>query len=48
MRLNKLVASDQKMKCVTAKASRKDLDASTLISMKAVGSLISLNADIAV
>ena len=42
--IDKLVASDQKMESVIAKALREDLDTSTLLSMKAVSFLINSNA----
>jgi hypothetical protein len=44
-RLNKLVTSDQKIELVIAKGLRTDLDTSALLSMKAVSSLINLNAE---
>jgi len=44
MRLSKLVTSEQKMQSLIAKALRTDLNTSIHLSMKAVSSLINLNA----
>ena len=45
MRLSKLVASEQKMQSLIAKALGTDLNTSVQLSIKAVSSPIGLNTD---